>query len=183
MPKKLVHEEVKAARPALEELAGVERFPVSIYAENIRSLYNVGSIFRTADGALAEKLWLCGYTGYPPRKEIDKTALGSALSVPWEHSEDGIPVLSGLKEKGVQLVALEHTDSSVKYTEADYNFPLCVMLGNEVEGLSDQAVSMCDIAVEIPMYGLKQSLNVSVACGVMLYFLVEEFLKRKNHGK
>lgn len=183
MPKKLVHEEIKAARPALEELTGVERFPVSIYAENIRSLYNVGSIFRTADGALAEKLWLCGYTGYPPRKEIDKTALGSVLSVPWEHSEDGIPVLSGLKERGVQLVALEHTDSSVKYTEADYNFPLCVMLGNEVEGLSDQAVSMCDIAVEIPMYGLKQSLNVSVACGVMLYFLVEEFLKRKNHGK
>jgi len=183
MPRKLVHEEIKAARPMPGELAGMERFPVSIFAENIRSLYNVGSIFRTADGVMAEKLWLCGYTGYPPRKEIDKTALGSVQSVPWEHSEHSVEVLTGLKERGVQLVALEHTDSSVKYTEAHYTFPLCVMLGNEVEGLSDQAVSMCDVAVEIPMYGIKQSLNVSVACGVILYFLVEQFLKNKNPDK
>ncbi len=179
MPRKLMHEEIKAVRPLPGDVTGLERFPVSLFAENIRSLYNVGSIFRTADGALIEKLWLCGYTGYPPRKEIDKTALGSVETVPWEHSHNGISVLSGLKDRGVQLVALEHTDSSVKYTEADYRFPLCVMLGNEVEGLSNEAVEMCDLAVEIPMYGLKQSLNVSVACGVIVYYLVEEFLKGK----
>lgn len=180
MPKKLPYEEIKMSRPTLEELAGYSRFPVHVYAENIRSLYNVGSIFRTADGTLVEKLWLAGYTGFPPRKEIDKTALGSVESVPWEHSFDGTSILQGLKEKGVQLVALEHTDSSVKYTEADYSFPLCVMLGNEVDGLSREAVDMCDLAVEIPMYGIKQSLNVSVACGVILYYLVEEFTRRSS---
>lgn len=180
MPKKLPYDEIKMSRPTLAELSGCSRFPISIFAENIRSLYNVGSIFRTADGGLAEKLWLAGYTGFPPRKEIDKTALGSVESVPWEHSFDGISILRGLKNKGVKLVALEHTDSSVKYTEADYSFPMCIMLGNEVDGLSDEAVDMCDMAVEIPMYGLKQSLNVSVACGIILYHIVGEFLKRSS---
>ena len=183
MPRKLPYEEIKTARPTMEELAGYSRFPVSVFAENIRSLYNVGSIFRTCDGALAEKLWLCGYTGFPPRKEIDKTALGSVETVPWEQSTDSLAVLRGLKGQGVQLVALEHTDSGIKYNEAPYEFPLCIMLGNEVDGLSEEAVEMCDMAVEIPMYGLKQSLNVSVACGIILYHIVEEFLRRSSAPK
>ncbi len=178
MPRKLMFDEIKSARPSIEELSGSSRFPVSVYAENIRSLYNVGAVFRTLDGAMAEKLWLCGYTGFPPRKEIDKTALGSTRTVPWEHSTDSIAVLRGLRENGVQLVALEHTDSSVRYTEAEYRFPLCIMLGNEVDGLSEEAVSMCDLAVEIPMYGIKQSLNVSVACGIIVYHVLEQYLKK-----
>ena len=183
MPRKLEYDEIKSARPTLEELAANSRFPVSVFAENIRSLYNVGSIFRTSDGALFEKLWLCGYTGFPPRKEIDKTALGSVGTVPWEHSPDSSSVLRKLKDAGVQLVALEHTDSGVKYTEAEYRFPLCVMLGNEVDGLSSEAVEMCDLAVEIPMYGIKQSLNVSVACGIIVYHVVEEYLKHSVSTK
>jgi len=178
MAVKLPYEEIKSKRPDLEELGAVKRFPVTVIAENVRSLYNVGSIFRTSDGALIEKLWLCGYTGYPPRKEIDKTALGSVESVPWEHETDTISLIKRLKREGYTILALEHTDSSVNYNEAEYEFPVCLLLGNEVDGLSEEAVALCDQSVEIPMYGLKQSLNVSVAYGVIVYHLVQEFRKK-----
>jgi tRNA G18 (ribose-2'-O)-methylase SpoU len=179
MPVKLSNEEIKGRRPGIVELEETERFPLAVIAENVRSLYNVGSMFRTSDGALIEKLWLCGYTGFPPRKEITKTALGSVETVPWENNVDTVSVIKKLKTDGYSIVALEHTDSSVNYLEAEYKFPLCLMLGNEVEGLSEEAVSLADTAVEIPMYGIKQSLNVSVAYGILVYHLIEEFRKQK----
>jgi len=175
---KLPYEEIKSKRPDLQELGTLSRFPVAVIAENVRSLYNVGSIFRTSDGALIQKLWLCGYTGFPPRKEIDKTALGSVESVPWEHEPDTISLIKRLKGEGNKILALEHTDSSVNYNQAEYTFPLVLLLGNEVDGLSEEAVSLCDQSVEIPMYGLKQSLNVSVAYGIMVYHLVQEYRKK-----
>lgn len=178
MPKKLLNDEIKGKRPGVAELKAAERFPVAVIAENVRSLYNVGSMFRTSDGALIEKLWLCGYTGFPPRKEIDKTALGSVETVPWEHSEDTVSVIKKLKSEGYSIVALEHTNISVNYLEAEYKFPMCLMLGNEVDGLTEEAVALADSAVEIPMYGIKQSLNVSVAYGILVYHLIEEF--RRN---
>ncbi len=180
MPKKLANEVIKGKRPGAEELEAAQRFPVAVIAENVRSLYNVGSMFRTSDGALIEKLWLCGYTGYPPRKEIDKTALGSVQTVPWEHNEDTVSVIKKLKSEGYSIVALEHTDSSENFLEAEYKFPMCLMLGNEVEGLSEEAVALADSAVEIPMYGIKQSLNVSVAYGILVYHLIEEFRKKQS---
>jgi len=179
---KLTHETIKSARPSLEELKSMERFPVSVAIENIRSLYNVGSIFRTSDGAFIEKLYLCGYTGYPPRKEIDKTALGSVESVNWEHNENTIEVIRGLKSSGHHIVALEHTDRSVPYNRADYQFPMCLVLGNEVEGMSEEIVAESDFSIDIPMYGIKQSLNVSVAYGVVIYHIIEEYRKRNAGG-
>ena len=179
MINKLNFDQIKSARPDLSSLSEMNRFPVSVVAENIRSLYNVGSVFRTSDGALVEKLWLSGYTGFPPRKEIDKTALGSVESVPWEHCSEPESVIERIKGEGKRIVCLEHTDSSVPYNEADYEFPMCLLIGNEVGGLSDEAVSMCDMAIEIPMHGIKQSLNVSVAYGIVIYHIIEEF-KRKN---
>jgi len=178
MINKLTHEEIKSGRPEAEELLSAKRFPVEIVAENIRSLYNVGSIFRTSDGALIEKLWLTGYTGYPPRKEIDKTALGAVESVPWGRSEDTVEVLQHMKDRGKTIISLEHTDRSVSYNKFDYDFPLCILLGNEVGGLSHEAVAMSDYAIEIPMHGIKQSLNVSVAYGIIVYHIIEEY-KRK----
>ncbi|HOV08964.1 MAG: tRNA (guanosine(18)-2'-O)-methyltransferase [Spirochaetes bacterium ADurb.Bin218] len=175
--KKIPDEELKIRRPDKDELKQKSRFPIVVVAENIRSLYNVGSIFRTSDGALIEKLWLCGYTGYPPRKEIDKTALGSVDTVPWEHSCDTVSVLKNLRNEGYTIVALEHTDCSQSYDEAIYNFPLCIVLGNEVDGISDEALELCHSSVEIPMYGLKQSLNVSVAYGIIVYHLISYFKK------
>ncbi len=168
---KLSHVEIKSKRPTLEDLSIENTFPVSVVVENIRSLYNVGSIFRTSDGAFVEKLNLCGYTGFPPRKEIDKTALGSVESVNWEHNENTLEVLKDYKAKGYKIVSLEHTDNSVPYMEADYSFPMCLVLGNEVGGISEEVVAMSDMAIEIPMFGLKQSLNVSVAYGVLIYHL------------
>ncbi len=177
MIKKLSHNEIKSKRPEISEISSIKRLPVTVIAENIRSLYNVGSIFRTSDGASVEKLWLCGYTGYPPRKEIDKTALGSVDSVPWEYTEDTLSLVKKLKSEGYCIAALEHTDKSHPYDAIDYPFPLCLILGNEVEGLSDDITGLCDIALELPMHGIKQSLNVSVAYGIMIYHLLGEYKK------
>lgn len=176
---KLTDEELKDARPSLEKLKEIERFPVVVLIENIRSLYNVGSIFRTSDGALIEKLYLTGYTGYPPRKEIDKTSLGSVNSVPWEYIEDPLTAANKLKDQGYALAALEHTVQSTVITETVYPFPLCLVLGNEVDGISEDLLSLCDMAVEIPMYGIKQSLNVAVAYGIAVYHIVEFYQKTK----
>ncbi len=172
-------EEMTSVRPGLEELRKRARFPIVAVLENIRSLYNVGSIFRTSDGALVEKLYLTGFTGHPPRKEIDKTSLGSTESVPWEHHADAAKVVVGLKNEGYRVVSLEHTDRSVPYAEASYDFPLCLIVGNEVGGISDELVSLCDSAVEIPMYGMKGSLNVAVAYGIVVYHLVHEYRRRR----
>jgi tRNA G18 (ribose-2'-O)-methylase SpoU len=173
--RKLDFEELKSARPSLQEVRLSTRVPIAVVLENIRSLYNVGSIFRTSDGANVEKLYLCGYTGRPPRKEIDKTSLGSAESVPWEYVPEAASAVAELKSRGYQIVSLEHTDRSVPYTEAEYRFPLCLIVGNEVEGVSGELVSLCDMAVEIPMYGIKQSLNVSVAFGIAAYHITHRY--------
>ncbi len=173
--RKLSFEEIKSARPTLDEARRSARFPVAVVLDNIRSLYNVGSIFRTSDGALVEKLYLCGYTGHPPRKEIDKTSLGSVESVPWEYVPQAADVVRDLKGRGYRIVSLEHTDRSIPYTGAEYRFPLCLIVGNEIEGISGSLVSLCDMAIEIPMYGIKQSLNVSVAYGIAAYHLVYRY--------
>ena len=174
--KKMTHEEIKSGRPDIETVKKSPRFPVCVLCENIRSLYNVGSIFRTSDGANIEKLYLCGYTGYPPRKEIDKTALGSVDSVPWERVEDPAEVITDLRARGYRIIALEHTDRSIEYDKMEYDYPLLLVLGNEVDGVSDEITALCDMAVEIPMYGLKQSLNVSVAYGIVIYQIVRKYL-------
>lgn len=178
---KLSFDELKSSRPSLEELHDRTRFPVTVVLENIRSLYNVGSIFRTSDGAFVERIFICGYTGYPPRKEIDKTALGSTESVPWVHEPDTLKALKSLKREGYQLVALEHTNRSVSYREATFSFPVCLVLGNEVDGITGETVSICDMAVDLPMHGIKQSLNVSVAYGIAVYHIIEQFRNPGNN--
>jgi tRNA G18 (ribose-2'-O)-methylase SpoU len=177
---KLDHAQISAMRPGIDELKLRPRLPVCVILENIRSLYNVGSAFRTSDGALIEKLYLCGYTGFPPRKEIDKTSLGSVESVPWEHAPDTQSLILSLKSRGYSVVCLEHTDSSAVFTEAVYTYPLCLVLGNEVEGISPETIALCDSAIEIPMLGVKQSLNVAVAYGIAVYHIVGDYLKSKQ---
>lgn len=175
--RKLTFEEINSTRcVSLDEVKNLKRNPIIMICENIRSLFNVGSIFRTLDGIRAEKLYLCGYTGYPPRKEIDKVSLGAVESVPWEYEKDILRVIENLKSNKIPVIALEHTDTSVDYLEFDYTFPCAVVLGNEYEGISDEVVAACDYSVEIPMRGIKQSLNVATACGVIGY----ELLRRLN---
>ena len=155
----------------------MKRFPVSVVLENIRSLYNVGSVFRTSDGAFIEKLYLSGYTGFPPRKEIDKTALGSVDTVPWEHIPNTFEIIYRLRGMGYQIVSLEQTEGGVSYNTADYRFPLCLIVGNEVSGVSKEVVLKSDLVVDIPMYGAKHSLNAAVAYGIAVYHIIERYKK------
>jgi tRNA G18 (ribose-2'-O)-methylase SpoU len=170
--RKLTFEEIASNRATLESLSGVAPLPVSVLVESVRSLYNIGSIFRTSDAARIEKLYLTGYSPYPPRKEIDKTALGSTESVPWEYSKDPLAVADRIKSSGVRLCALELTDLSVPYdTLQAADFPLCLVVGNELTGVSSRLLERCDLAIEIPMGGIKHSLNVAVAYGVAVFEL------------
>jgi len=180
--RKLSYQEIFSTRPTLAQLASEARFPLYALCENIRSLYNVGSIFRTSDAVRLEKLYLSGYTGYPPRKEIDKTALGAAESVDWEHYEDPKDAVLELKKQDITLIALEHTSASIPFYDFEYNFPFCLLLGNEVEGLSDELIQVADVAVEIPMFGLKQSLNVAVAYGIVMYHALIKYQEMSAKG-
>lgn len=178
--KKLSYEDIKNNRPDLQDLFRLPRFPVVTVLENIRSLYNVGSMFRTADAARIAYMYLCGYTPHPPRKEIEKTALGSTESVPWEHSTKPTAVIRMLKNQGFTIAALEHTTASISYYTYDYSFPLCIVVGNEVEGISNEVISLCDVALEIPMFGIKHSLNVAVAYGIVVYHSVMVYQMHKE---
>ena len=175
MIQKLSFEEIQQARPDVEELHKKPRAPFVVLLDNIRSLHNVGAIFRTSDAVHLEHIYLCGITGKPPRDEIRKTSLGAEESVPWTFVKDALDVIKELRQKNYQIVALEHTDKSHDYRQAPFKFPLCLIVGHEYLGIQDHLVQASDLAVEIPMHGLKQSLNVSVAFGVMAYELLNQY--------
>jgi len=142
---------------------------IYLILHNIRSLHNVGSLFRTADGAGVSKIYLTGLTGFPPRKEIHKTALGAEEFVAWEHHWELEPVLNQLKAEGVQLIGVERCERSQHYLRVDYRLPVAFLLGNEVWGLEPEVIESMDALVNIPMHGQKESLNVSVCGGILLY--------------
>jgi len=170
--KKLTHDEIGKNRSTLETLSEVKRLPVTAVLNSIRSAYNVGSVFRTSDGAMVEKLYLCGYTPHPPQKEVLKTALGSTESVEWEYAKNAVETIQKLKEQGYQIVALEQTSGSKTYYESEnYNFPVCLIIGNEISGVSQELIDLCDASIEIPQFGIKQSLNVAVAYGIAVFEL------------
>ena len=169
MLRKLSYDEINDNRPAPEEALNAPRRPIVVVADNIRSAHNVGALFRTSDGAHIEHLYLCGITCQPPRADIRKASLGAEESVPWSYHEDAAALITELREKGYHIVMLEHTTASVDYREAGYRYPLCLVVGNEYHGIQDHLVPLGDLAVEIPMHGIKQSLNVSVAYGIALY--------------
>jgi len=174
--RKLSFEEIKEKQTEKRDIE--KRNPLYVVCENIRSLYNVGSIFRTADSLFIEKLYLCGFTGYPPRKKINKVALGAVETVPWEYSWDTQSQLIRLKEKNVTCVALEHTDESINFHKFRFPFPVALVIGNEYEGITQETLNLCDYAVEIPMGGIKQSLNVAIAFGIAGF----EIIRQLNNG-
>lgn len=171
--RKLTHDEIASHRIKPEEISQVERLPIFGLLDNVRSFYNVGSMFRTSDGALIQKLYLCGYTPRPPRKEIDKTALGATTTVPWEYCPDPLEAVGELRSRGTSICVLEHTTrSKPHYSLTKDKFPICLVVGNEINGVSSTLISAADLAIEIPMYGTKQSLNAAVAYGISLFELV-----------
>ncbi|MCX7983992.1 MAG: RNA methyltransferase [Bacteroidetes bacterium] len=170
--RKLTHDEISTRRITKEALSTVERVPLVVIVDNVRSLYNVGSIFRTSDGAMIEKVVLTGFTPRPPRKEIEKTALGATESVPWEYINSPKEAALRYKETGYKIVCLEQTDESIPYYQlAPSAFPVCLVIGNELVGVSKEVIEICDSAIDIPMFGLKHSLNVAVAFGIALFEL------------
>lgn len=184
--RKLLHDEISKNRSSLEEIHKVKKLPVTVLLNSIRSSYNVGSIFRTSDGAMIEKLILCGYTPHPPikgdnkgNKDVLKTALGSTQSVKWEYIKNPIDAIKNLKAQGIKICALELTENSKPYSDAaQYEFPLCLVVGNEITGVSQDVLDLCDYSIEIPQYGIKQSLNVAVAFGIAIFELRKIFDKK-----
>ena len=177
---KISNDELKANRPTLDEVKLMSRLPISILVENVRSVHNVGAIFRTADGFGAEKVWLAGYTAFPPRDDLRKVALGAENSVEWEHFENPLDAAKVIINQGIKLVGIEQSTRSVRIHEYKWDFPCCFILGNEVKGVSDELLKLAEDHVEIPMFGIKQSLNVSVAGGVVGYEVARVYHKLKQ---
>lgn len=144
---------------------------ISIVAHNIRSLWNVGSFFRTGDAFDIEKIYLTGYTATPPRREISKTAINAEEWIPWEYEKDPLIVIEKLQKKGYRIVGLEQTKNSVSLFEYEPSEKECLILGHEITGIPKELLKECDAVIEIPMHGKKESLNVAVAAGIALHHL------------
>jgi len=182
--RKLLHSEISARRLTIEQAIAAQRSPICGFLENVRSLYNVGSIFRTSDAVLLSKLYLTGFTPYPPRPEISKTALGAVESVPWSYHKKPLDAVEEIKSKGIKLIVLEQTAESTPIWELPADiFPVCIAVGNEIGGITKDVIDAADIAVEIPMMGVKHSLNVAVAYGIAVYRLFEMYTEGAQTSK
>lgn len=173
---KLTYEELLKERKTVEQAQSGERFPINLIVDNVRSIYNVGSIFRTCDSALVSQISLCGLTPHPPREEISKTALDAEKSVPWKYYENTIDAVREAQSKGHTVLALELTDTQRNYTTITKSeFPLSIVVGNELTGIDNNVLEQCNGAIEIPMYGVKHSLNVSVSTGIILFEALRKY--------
>ncbi len=172
--RKLRHHEIP--RPTPEALALLPRHPVAAVLADVRSIHNVGAMFRTADATRLSHLYLTGFTGTPDHRQLHKTALGAQETVPWSHHADAAALLKRLRAEGYTLAAVEITDASTPVEALGAaHFPLAFIVGNEVDGVPDGLLALADVALELPQYGAKQSLNVSVAFGVVAYDLVRRY--------
>jgi 23S rRNA (guanosine2251-2'-O)-methyltransferase len=159
------------------------RLPIAAALESIRSVYNVGAFFRSGDAAGIERLHLCGYTGRPPHRGIAKTALGAEQSLPWEDCADLVSLIGEYRAKGWQTAAVETTPQAIDVFEWTPHFPVLLLFGNEVDGLSAPVLEQADVHVRIPMLGVKESLNVAVAGGVLLFEMLRKFRQTaENRG-
>ncbi|MEP6584981.1 MAG: RNA methyltransferase, partial [Ginsengibacter sp.] len=158
-------------RKTIDEFRRAEKIPVVVILENIRSAYNVGSVFRTADAFLIEAIYICGYTAKPPHKEITKTALDAQNSVNWKYFENSASAIVELKKQGYKIYSIEQVADSLsleKFSDLNKN-KVAFVFGNEVSGVEQETIKLCDACVEIPQYGMKHSLNISVAAGIVLW--------------
>jgi 23S rRNA (guanosine2251-2'-O)-methyltransferase len=166
-------------RKSVHEFKEAEKMPVVVVLDNIRSMHNVGSVFRTADAFLLRGIYLCGYTPQPPHRDIHKTALGATETVEWKYAETTVEAVTRLKEDGYKVFAVEQVESSILLHQFDMNNnePVAVVFGNEVTGVEQDVIKLCDGCIEIPQLGMKHSLNISVAAGIVLWELVRSKVK------
>ena len=164
-------------RKTIEEFKSSQKTPLIIILDNIRSLNNIGSVFRTADAFLIQKIYLCGITATPPHKDIQKTALGATDTVSWEYQKDTIELITSLKSQGIKILSIEQAENAEmldQFTpETDQSYAL--VFGNEVKGVQQEVVSASDTVLEIPQFGTKHSLNISVSAGVVIWDLFCKF--------
>lgn len=169
-------------RMSVDEFRAADKLPLVVVLDSVRSLYNVGSVFRTSDAFRVEAIYLCGITATPPNSEIHKTALGAENSVQWYFFGDTLDAVRQLRSEGYQLIAIEQCEGSTMlsdfYIQSDRKY--AVILGNEVKGVRQDIIDLCDTCIEIPQYGTKHSMNVSVTAGIIIYSLQE--MMRKISG-
>ena len=167
--RKLKNEELE--RKTIDEFKNTSKTPLTLILDDIRSLNNIGSVFRSSDAFLIEKIYLCGITGVPPHRDIHKTALGATDSVVWEYSKKAIEIVKKLQNNGVSVWAIEQTERSVVLNkfEPKENTSYAFVLGNEVRGVSQEVVNACGQSLEIPQFGTKHSLNIGVTTGIVLW--------------
>jgi tRNA G18 (ribose-2'-O)-methylase SpoU len=164
-------------RKSIADFKKSEKTPLILVLDDIRSLHNIGSVFRTADAFLIEKIILCGITATPPNKEIHKTALGATETVTWEHHKNVFEVIADLKKENIMTLAIEQVESSIFLQDfkVDKNQKYALIFGNEVYGVAQEAVALCDGCIEIPQLGTKHSLNISVSAGIVVWDLFKQF--------
>ncbi|WP_412464634.1 RNA methyltransferase [Flavobacterium mekongense] len=172
--RKLENKELE--RKTVSDFKQAEKTPVIIILDDIRSLHNIGSVFRTADAFLIEKIYLCGITATPPHKEIHKTALGATETVAWEYQKEVIEVISQLQKKDVKVFAVEQVEKAVFLQDfkVEKETKYALVFGNEVYGVSQEAIAICDGSIEIPQLGTKHSLNISVSTGIVVWDLFQK---------
>ena len=163
-------------RKTIDDFKKSDKTPLIIVLDDIRSLHNIGSVFRTADAFLIEKIILCGITATPPNKEIHKTALGATETVAWEHHENVLEVIESLKKENVLTLAIEQVESSIFLQDftVEKNQKYALVFGNEVYGVAQEAVAICDGCIEIPQLGTKHSLNIAVSAGIVVWDLFKK---------
>jgi tRNA G18 (ribose-2'-O)-methylase SpoU len=172
-----------AVTEASAPYANIAQLPVSVLLDNVRSLYNVGSFFRTADAAGIEKLFLGGITGHPPKRALTKTALGAEERVAWQHSWDAVALLDQLHANEYEIAAVETSVRSVDLFDWLPRFPVCVVFGHEVDGIRPEVLERCDTHIRIPMLGVKHSLNVATAGGVVIYELLRKYRRLVENSR
>jgi tRNA G18 (ribose-2'-O)-methylase SpoU len=160
-------------RLSVEEFKESEKTPLIVILDNIRSLNNIGSVFRTCDAFLIEKIYLCGITAQPPHKDIHKTALGSTETVAWEYVKDTLELVKSLQAQGVKVIAIEQAERATMLNDftPQPQTTYAIVFGNEVKGVQQEVVNASDVVIEIPQFGTKHSLNISVSCGVVVWDL------------
>ncbi|MGE5421229.1 MAG: RNA methyltransferase [Chloroflexota bacterium] len=176
--RKLLNSELN--RKTTEEVQKSEKSPFTIVLDNVRSESNVGSVFRTADAFLTEAVWLCGITGRPPSREIQKTALGATESVRWKYFQDTVDAINELKKNGYRIIAVEQAEGSTELQDftIEKGVKYALVFGHEVNGVSQEVVDLCDQCLEIPQFGVKHSFNIAVSAGIVLWEV-----NRKLNGK
>lgn len=176
--RKLGAKELRTTKPSEEELLKIKKNPIYIILDSVLDTYNVGAIFRLADAVAAEKVYLCGQTETPPHTRIKKASINTTEWVSWEYKETANEAIDELRTMNDELrvIAIEQSSKAVQYDQADYSFPIALVVGNETEGVSKEVLEISDQIVELPMWGVNKSLNVMVSLGIVLYKVMEHRL-------